>query len=108
VRVFTYWVGPQPPWIGLCLDIARRNCPGIEILDDSFWDTHYAGEIPVATIRRQLPAVQSDILRSDLLHTVGGIWVDADCIIWRDLRPITHHGLTRYDFVTYRVWRGWF
>lgn len=72
------------------------------MLDDRFWTTTYDGSIPVDVILRQRPNVRSDVLRAWLLHRYGGIWVDADCIVWRDLRPIAAWLQTK-DFVAYRV-----
>jgi hypothetical protein len=104
VRVWSYWTGPQPPWIGLCLETLRRNCPTAEVLDDTVWSTIYDGSIPPAVILRQRPNVRSDVLRSWLLTRYGGIWIDADAIVWRDLRPIAGW-LRSKEFVAYRVRR---
>jgi hypothetical protein len=102
VRIWSYWTGPQPPWIGLCLDTLRLHCPTAQVLDDSLWTTIYDGSIPVDVIMHQRPNVRSDILRAWLMHRRGGIWVDADCIVWRDLRPIANW-LRVKDFVAYRI-----
>lgn len=53
-------------------------------------------------ILRQRPNVRSDVLRAWLLHRYGGIWVDADCIVWRDLRPIAGW-LNSKEFVAYKA-----
>lgn len=105
-QVWSYWTGPQPPWIGLCLDTIRRHCPTAQILDESYWSSpDYAGEIPADVILRQPPAAQADALRAYLLHRHGGIWVDADCLVWRDLRPLADT-LGAADFATYRAFPG--
>jgi hypothetical protein len=102
IPVWSYWTGPQPAWIGLCLETLRRNSPTARILDDTYWTSgDYTGEIPVEDILRQTPAHRSDILRAWLLYRHGGIWVDADAVVWRDLRPIARH-FRRRDFVAYR------
>lgn len=98
--IYTYWVGPQPPWIGLCIETLRRHNPAIQVLDDAVWD-RYDGPIPRDTIRRQAPNVQSDYLRAWLLATQGGIWVDADCICFRSLQPLTQL-LADADLLVYR------
>jgi hypothetical protein len=102
VRVWSYWSGPQPPWIGMCLETLRRATPTVEILDDTVWTTLYDGPIPVEAILRQRPNVRSDVLRAWLLHRFGGVWVDADCIVWRDLRAIAGW-LEKKEFVCYRI-----
>ena len=102
-RVFSYWEGPMPPWIGLCLDTMRRNIPGVEILTRRQWREMYDfRDVPGDKLAKQLPNLRSDFIRAWLLKTYGGIWVDADCIVFRDLRPIDQH-LDKADFVAYRI-----
>ena len=103
VPVWTFWTGPQPPWIGLCLDTLRRHCPTIEILDDSFWHDQFDAAIPIAPMLRQPPHLRSNVVRSWLLSKHGGIWVDADCICLRDLRPIAKKNAV---FTAYRQAKG--
>jgi len=88
-RVWTYWEGPQPDWIGLCLDTIRRNIPGVEVLDRKAWHAMWPAEdVPREVFDRLPPNAQSDFVRAWLLYHVGGIWVDADCIVFRDVRPL--------------------
>jgi WD repeat and SOF domain-containing protein 1 len=37
------------------------------------------------------PQTKSDLLRLLLLHKFGGVWVDTDTILLRDLRPIVEY-----------------
>lgn len=101
--VYSYWTGPQPPWIGLCLDTLRRHNPEIQILDDHIWQ-QYDGPADPQTILLQAPNVRSDYLRAWLLSTRGGIWVDADCICWRSLAPLAEL-LGDADFLGYQKGR---
>lgn len=101
-QVYSYWTGPQPDWIGLCLDTLRRNSSGAQVLTADVWHDRYHGDIPIDAILAQRPNVQSDILRAWLLLTAGGVWVDADCIVWRDLSAVANW-LGQYDFVAYRA-----
>lgn len=103
VQVWSFWTGPQPPWIGLCLETLRRNCPTIQILNDSFWTTTFDAAIPIAPLLQRPPHFRSNIVRAWLLSKYGGIWVDADCICLRDLRPIA---LKNAGFTAYRQARG--
>jgi hypothetical protein len=100
--IWTYWVGPCPPWIGLCLQSLGRHNPEVRILDDTVWDSLYDGPVPVATIRHQAPNVQSDYLRAWLLVKYGGIWVDADGICFRPLAAAVEEYLGDADFVAYK------
>jgi hypothetical protein len=104
-RVFTFWTGPAPsPIIQLCLETIARNAPGAECWSLEQWQAVYDGRLgPWKAIARQRPNVQSDILRAWLLTTYGGIWIDADCILFRDLRPLWQHIELGVDLVTYHV-----
>lgn len=88
-RVFTFWTGPMPPIIKLCLDTIVRNNPGAEVWTLDKWRDVYDGRFgPWANIVCRKPNVQSDILRYWLLGTYGGIWLDADYISFRDIRGV--------------------
>jgi GR25 family glycosyltransferase involved in LPS biosynthesis len=102
--IWSYWVGPKPGWIELCLETLQRHNPTIQILDDTVWDTLYDGPVSRETVRRQAYNVQSDFLRAWLLVKFGGIWVDADCIGLRTFTPLEEL-LDRHDFVAYRKGR---
>lgn len=105
-RVWTYWEGPLPAWVELCLDTIRANIPGVDVLNLDSWNAIYDGlAVPRETINRLLPNQQSDFIRAWLLYHVGGIWIDADAIVLRDVRPITAN-LVDHDFVAYEA-RGW-
>lgn len=106
VRVWSYWEGPRPPWIRLCLRTMRRNIPGIEILGPPCWAQLYDGiDVPPEILNAQRPNVKSDFIRAYLLHSIGGIWIDADAIVFRDVRPIFEL-LQDREFVTYKRARG--
>jgi hypothetical protein len=100
--IWSYWVGPCPPWIDLCLQTLRRHNPEVQVLDDSVWDTLYQGPVPPEVIRRQAPNVQSDYLRAWLLTVRGGIWVDADGICFRSIAAPLEDYLGEADFLAYR------
>ena len=89
--VWSYWEGPQPGWIDLCLRTLRRNVPGIQILTPESWGEIYDGEeIPPARLNQLKPNLKSDFIRCWLLRRFGGIWLDADCIAFDDIRKIWH------------------
>jgi len=104
--VWTYWEGRQPPWIQLCLRTIGRNIPGVQVLRPQCFRRMYDNaHVPWPVIKRQRPNVKSDFIRAWLLHTIGGIWIDADAIVFRDVRPIWEllaPGEEGADFVSYR------
>ncbi len=88
-RVYTFWTGPMPEIIKLCLETMKRNIPDIEIWTLERWREEYDGSLgPWSSIKLRRPNVQSDILRYWLLSTYGGIWLDADYIAFRDIREV--------------------
>lgn len=88
-RVFTFWTGPKPPIIDLCLRSIVRNIPDVEVWTLEQWKAVYDGRLgPWRNIERRRPNVQSDALRYWLLATYGGIWIDADYIAFRDVRDV--------------------
>lgn len=98
--VWTYWQGPRPCWISLCLETIATNVPGATILDPASWDDLYDGlDVPRHLLNRQLPNVKSDFIRAWILRHHGGVWVDADAIVFRDLSSLAKPGL----FTCYRA-----
>lgn len=103
MNIYTYWTGPKPPWIELCLESLEKNTPGIKILDKRSWQELFkGGPIGMKKILRQIPNVQSDYIRAYLLYHYGGVWVDADCVCFKDLHGILDY-LQEKDFVAYHV-----
>lgn len=105
MNVWTYWEGPKPAYISLCLQSMRRACnvPGIsfevvtpesvlKILPDKTLHKNY----------RILPqaALRADCIRAALLAEHGGWWWDADTIALRT-PPI----ITSSSFF-YMVWKN--
>lgn len=104
VRVWTYWEGPKSAWIELCLESIVKNIPGVEVLTPESWSELWTetDKTLIDSFNRQRPNVKSDFIRSWLLANIGGIWIDADAIVFRDVRPV-YDRLTKRDFVAYRV-----
>lgn len=102
IPVWSYWVGPLNPIMELCLESLRFRCPTITILDDSFWTNEYDGDIPADEIVPLQPVQKSELLRAYLLKERGGVWVDADCLAFRDLAAAADL-LDDHDFVAYKL-----
>lgn len=101
MNVYTYWTGPKPPWIELCLESLEKNTPGIEVLNEQTWRRLFAGApFGFKKIVRQMPNVQSDYIRAHLLYHHGGVWVDADCVCFKDLHQVLDY-LQEHSFVAY-------
>lgn len=91
--IFTYWepAGEMSPYLQLCLRTWERHLPGPRIvvldreralgmLDDGAFD----GE----TLRSLSPAMQKDVLMVAVLERHGGVFMDVDTLVFRDLAPL--------------------
>ena len=97
--VWTYWEGPCPDYIRLCLETIRRRCNAI-VLDRASFDALWTEDRDVP-IDQLYVAHRADFIRAYLLRHYGGMWLDADCIVLKSLTPLAEL-LARYDLVAYR------
>jgi hypothetical protein len=105
IDVWTYWEGPQPEYIGLCLDSIRRRCVAARY-------NHIAGQDAAAALLKAAlpdgwrnidqPGVRSDVVRAALLAKFGGLYIDADTICIRD--PAELVGDTPERDMVYSTW----
>lgn len=102
---WTFWNGARPAWIQLCLDSMKENAD-VCVLDWGSWLLTYScRDVSVETLRIQRPNVQSDFIRAHLLYYYGGLWIDADAIVFRDLNEIGDFicDYGDYEFVAYEA-----
>jgi mannosyltransferase OCH1-like enzyme len=93
--IFLYWDNPPgqtkpPAYIELCWESIRKHC-------GEDFDIHL---VTTENVRQFLPNIsesffqiaqinnKSNFLRYTLLKTCGGIWLDADLILFKSLKPI--------------------
>ena len=104
IPVWTYWEGPSPEWIARCLETAQRHAPSIRILgpDDfnALWDRDR--DIDLSNLH---VAQRADFVRAFLLARFGGLWIDADCIVMRDLAPLLRQ-LQQFEVIAHRERQG--
>src|SRR5260370_37966393 len=95
---WTYWEGPCPDYIQLCLDSIRRWC-NVRVLDPAGFDELWLEDRDVA-IDKLYVAHRADFIRVYLLYHYGGAWIDADCIVLKAIGPLASplgkHGLVYY------------
>lgn len=103
-NIWMYWENKpgttKPNYLKLCFDTIRYHCNDkfrIYLLDQV---TIYKY---LPTLRKDLAkkleiSPKSDYIRYHLLEKYGGIWIDADTIIMKDISPIIEK-LKNYDFV---------
>ncbi len=98
-KVWSWWTGPRPEYIDLCLATMAKQCRDFTLLTDDNFDEH----VPPGTLhdnwRKLEPGIASDCVRAALLATHGGFWFDADTICLRDPSEVAGP----YDMV-YSTW----
>ena len=81
LTAWTYWEGPCPEYIKLCIESIRRWC-NVRVLDRTGFDELWSEDrdVPIDDL---YVAHRADFIRIYLLHHYGGAWIDADCIMPR-------------------------
>lgn len=88
--VFTYWEGPQPDYIRFCLELMRLRA-GVSVVvltpdnlaqyvDDTVLNPNYKSIMAIAQ--------KVDCIRLAVLHQNGGMWCDADTLVFQSLEPL--------------------
>lgn len=81
--VWTYWEGPRPDYIDLCLKTMEAVW-NVRVLTPE--DTHEIGDVLNPSYRKiEIPAVRSGFIRVAVLARYGGWWVDADTVALKPL-----------------------
>jgi hypothetical protein len=104
--VWTYWEGPMPDWIAGCLETVRRHAPSLRVLGPAEFDALRDRDRDLNLSKLHV-AQRSDFIRSFLLMRFGGFWIDADCIVMRDLSPIVSQ-LGAVEVIAHRERQGYF
>jgi hypothetical protein len=104
-RIFCFWEpqGAITPYLELCLRTWERNAPGYEIvrLDHSNLDRYVpAGTYDMPTLTRLDLALQKDAIMVAVLQEHGGIFMDVDTLVTKDLAPIVQ-GLARTEAIMF-------
>lgn len=89
-QIWVYWRQGEaavPPLVATCIDSWRRLNPDwrLTVLDAERADTHCPDLAPLARTPGITIQMYSDLLRATLLHTHGGVWVDATLLCARPL-----------------------
>ncbi|HEY1187494.1 MAG TPA: class I SAM-dependent methyltransferase [Gemmata sp.] len=98
--VWAYWEGPLPGYIELCLQTLRAHHPGAEVLDRAGFEAlfRHDRDLPIDA----LPLAQkADFIRAYLLAHHGGLYLDADCVVLRNL-DFAFAAADAAEFVGYR------
>src|SRR5262249_45056594 len=103
--IWLYWEGPMPPLIRLCCQTVFAHYAGATLLDRAGFEKLFISDrdidIDVLALNHK-----SDFIRAYLLKHFGGIYLDADCIVMRNLSPLLEKA-KEYGFVGYRERPGY-
>jgi hypothetical protein len=99
-KIFVYGWSPsedEPPFIEACLASIRKHSGCELVLVNPDTVRGYLPDLPRA-FHYLKPAHQSDVFRVNILFRHGGMYLDADTVVLRDLRPLFHL-LEEYELV---------
>lgn len=102
-HIWMYWENKpgktRPPFLDLCIDTVYHHCSAtfdIHLLDRTSTE-NFLPDLRPDLQTLDIPQ-KTDYIRIALLYKYGGIWLDVDTIVMRDLHPILNK-LQHYDFV---------
>lgn len=103
--VWLFWEGKKPEWIAMCEQTVFAHAPNVRVLSNA--DFEDLRDIDLDLDVGSIPVTQrSDYVRAFLLHRFGGLWIDSDCVVVRDLHPLLDQ-LPHVDFMGYRDESEW-
>lgn len=80
--IYTFWEGPMPGYIKLCLDTWRQE---FTLLNYNNMNNYT--NLDIKALQNYTLAQISDVVRVHILRDNGGYWVDADTIMLTDYLP---------------------
>ena len=84
-KVFCYWTGKKPPLIKLCHKLFKKHIKNIVFITDDNISDYVDIKKYNNKLDKILPAQKADIYRLELIYNYGGIWLDSDIIVFKDL-----------------------
>lgn len=79
----------KPESIQRCLDSWKRNLPGFEIREWTMKDVENIDSTFLkGAIRARKWAFATDFLRFNIIYEIGGVYLDSDVYVLRDLSPL--------------------
>ena len=102
MNVFTYWEGPKPAYIDVCIASMEMFC-GVDfcLITPETADDWIDGALHENWKKLKNPAHRADCIRVAVINKCGGLWVDCDTVFIRQLGPFSMYGMkfcyTRWD-----------
>jgi len=98
--LWLFWEGYEPEYIKLCYETVIKQCSDsfniVKLNDTNIHD--YLPDIKNYDLSKLIIQHKVDIYRIMLLYKYGGIYLDADIVVLKDLTPIIDK-LKKHDFV---------
>jgi len=102
--VWLYWEGEKPGWISCCEETVRAHAQNVHHLSSADFENLRCSDRDI-DLSRLCVAHRADFVRSFLLYRYGGLWIDADCLVMRDLEFVLGK-LERCEFIGFRERQG--
>ena len=103
-NIWMYWENKRnkdrPKYIDLCFDTIKKHCSKdfkINILNEKTIHNYLPNLRPDIQYKLSIPQ-KTDYYRYNLLYKYGGIWLDADTILFSSLKKLLKH-LNKYDYI---------
>ncbi len=104
-RIWMYWEGPMPDYISLCYKTIVAHNPSATLLNRTAFDDLFMLDRDIDIDALSLPH-KADFIRAHLLKHYGGLYLDMDCVVMRDLTPLLELA-KQHEFVGYREQQGY-
>jgi hypothetical protein len=102
--IWLYWQGERPAWIATCQKTALKHGRNVRLIDADEFDQLWNLDRDLDLERLHL-AHKADFVRAFLLYRFGGLWLDSDCLVMRDLSEVLGQ-LEHHEFIGYRERQG--
>ena len=103
--VWLYWEGECPEWIKACQQTIFAHARGARLLTPEEFNRLRDTDRDIDLSKLHV-AHRADFIRAFLLARYGGLWVDSDCLVMRELQPLIAK-LGEYDFLAHRERSGY-
>jgi mannosyltransferase OCH1-like enzyme len=104
-KIWMYWEdkpgSSRPAYIDLSLETIKRHAGNYELIVLNEKTVKEYIKIPSIVRRFSEIAHRADYIRFNLLYQYGGVWLDSDLILMRNIEDAIEPFVEKYDFVGY-------
>lgn len=92
MNVWTYWQGPMPEYLKICIETMRRNCDDFTLLTPhNINDYVHNSPLDIDKCKKlNNPAHLADVYRVAVIYNHGGLWLDCDTIMINSLNAFNN------------------